>query len=79
MLAGFVKGANTTCTNLHTLSLALIHQHHLLDIGFPLPIRRLVRVAHIVTKLRALTTNLTFCHLITSLYLWMVATGQQAQ
>jgi hypothetical protein len=70
-LASLDQGTGTTSTDVHTLSLALIKHHLLLNIGFPLPIGSFFGVAHIVTKLRPLTTNLTFRH--RSTFLSMIA------
>ena len=71
MLARFDQGTSTTSTNVHALLLALIKHHLLLDIRFPLPISSFFGVTHIVTKLRPLTTNLTFRHCST--FLSMIA------
>ena len=77
-LADFVMGTRAARANVHPLSLALINQSHLLNIGFPLPVGRFFRVTHIVTELWPFTANITFRHRTTSLLL-VVAARQRAQ
>jgi hypothetical protein len=41
---------------------AVDHQAHALDIRLELPLRRVLRSAHVVPYSRTFATNLTFCH-----------------
>ena len=72
MLRGFYQGAGTAGTNMHALALTLVKHRLFLDVGLPLAIGGLFGVAHIVTKLRSLTADLTFRHRNTSRFLLMI-------
>ena len=76
MLRGLYQGAGAAGTNVHTLSLTLVKHRLFLDVGLPLAIGGRFRVAHIVTKLRSLSTDLTFRHRHTSQILRMIITGE---
>ena len=59
-------GFQTIGTDVHSLSAAVNFALNSLDIGFPHCVGLSMRMAYVITKKNALTTNITFSHFDTS-------------
>ena len=64
-LRRLVQGTQATGADVDLFGLPLDLNRYPLDVGTPLTVRAPLRMADIVSKLRSLATNLTFCHYIT--------------
>ena len=61
-LTSLVQRPKATCTKIHPALTPFVLNAHTLDVGFELAIRRPLRMADIVPKLRAFATDFAFCH-----------------
>ena len=59
-------GLKAMRTNMHSFGSAVYHAFHSLNVGLPNPVRSSMRMAYVVPKMNALTTNITFSHRRTS-------------
>ena len=61
-LAGLIQRPQAARTEIHPTFTPFILNAYTLDVGFELPVRCPFRMANIVPKLRALATDIAFCH-----------------